>query len=106
TAEVERSLAGAPANALFPGYVQAEQLREAYCGADAFCFLTKEETEGIVLGEALACGVPALVRGIPLYRAAMPDGALPHLVAGDGPECPGRVAAGLAALPDGGRADL
>ena len=33
TAEVKRALAGAPANALFPGYVRPEQLREAYCGA-------------------------------------------------------------------------
>ena len=106
TAEVERALAGAPANALFPGYVQAEQLREAYCGADAFCFLTKEETEGIVLWEALACGVPALVRGIPLYREAMPDGVLTHQVTGDGPEFPGRVAAGLRALLGGELEDL
>ena len=106
TAEVERALAGAPANALFPGYVQAEQLREAYCGADAFCFLTKEETEGIVLWEALACGVPALVRGIPLYREAMPDGVLTHQVAGDGPEFPGRAAARLRALLDGELEDL
>ncbi|MDN5898995.1 MAG: glycosyltransferase [Brachybacterium sp.] len=106
TAEVERALAGAPANALFPGYVQAAQLREAYCGADAFCFLTKEETEGIVLWEALACEVPALVRGIPLYRDAMPDGVLTHQVAGDGPEFAGRVVAALRALLDGELEDL
>ena len=106
TAEVERALAGAPANALFPGYVQAEQLREAYCGADAFCFLTTEETEGIVLWEALACGVPALVRGIPLYREAMPDGVLTHQVTGDGPAFAGEVADRLRALLDGELADL
>ena len=106
TAEVQRALAGAPANALFPGYVQAEQLREAYCGADAFCFLTKEETEGIVLWEALACEIPALVRGIPLYREAMPDGVLTHQVTGDGPEFAGQVAQKLQALLDGELEDL
>lgn len=106
TAEVEKALADAPANALFPGYVQAEQLREAYCGADAFCFLTKEETEGIVLWEALACAVPALVRGIPIYRDAMPDGVLTHQVPGDGPEFAGQVSQQLRALLDGELEDL
>ena len=106
TAEVERALAGAPANALFPGYVRPEQLREAYCGADAFCFLTKEETEGIVLWEALACEIPALVRGIPLYRDAMPDGVLTHQVAGDGPEFAPQVVQTLRALLAGQLTDL
>jgi len=106
TAEVERALAGAPANALFPGYVGAETLREAYCGADAFCFLTKEETEGIVLWEALACEVPVLVRGIPIYRDAMPDGVLTHQVSGDGPDFAGQVAEKLSALLGGELEDL
>lgn len=106
TARVRRALATAPTNALFPGYVSAERLREAYCGADAFCFLTKEETEGIVLWEALACGTPALVRGIPLYRAAMPDGVLTHQVPGDGPGFPAEAARALSALLAGGLADL
>lgn len=106
TAEVERALAEAPANALFPGYVGAETLREAYCGADAFCFLTKEETEGIVLWEALACEVPVLVRGIPIYRDAMPDGVLTHQVSGDGPGFAGQVAEKLSALLGGELEDL
>ena len=106
TADVERALAHAPSNALFPGYIRSDQLREAYCGADAFCFLTKEETEGIVLLEALACKTPTLVRAIPLYRDRMPDGVLTHQVAGDGPEFAADVAARLTQLLDGGLADL
>lgn len=106
TAEVQRALASAPPNARFPGYVNAERLREAYAGADAFVFLTKEETEGIVLWEALATEVPALVRGIPLYRDAMPDGVLTHQVAGDGPEFAGQVAQKLTALLAGELEDL
>ncbi len=39
-----------------------------------------------MLWEALAAEIPALVRGIPLYRDAMPDGVLTHQVAGDGPD--------------------
>lgn len=104
--EVERALASAPSNALFPGYIRSEQLREAYCGADAFCFLTKEETEGIVLLEALACGAPALVRAIPLYREQLPDGVLTYQVAGDGPEFAGDVARRLTDLLGGRLPDL
>ncbi|MEE1619191.1 glycosyltransferase [Brachybacterium sp. J153] len=106
TAEVERALATAPSNAIFPGYLRADQLREAYCGADAFCFLTKEETEGIVLWEALACGVPALVRGIELYRDRMPDGVLTHQVDGDDPDFAARAASRLEDLLAGRLTDL
>ena len=106
TADVRRALATAPANARFPGYVSAETLRESYCGADAFCFLTKEETEGIVLWEALACEVPVLVRAIPLYRDRMPDGVLTHQVAGDGPGFAGDVAERLSGLLAGELSDL
>lgn len=106
TRDVEQALASAPPNALFPGYVEAEQVREAYCGADVFCFLTKEETEGIVLWEALACEVPALVRAIPIYRDGMPDGVLTHQVAGDGPGFAARAAEKLTALLEGKLTDL
>ena len=45
-----------------------EELKEAYCGSDVFLFLTKEETEGIVLLEALACEIPVVLRDIPIYE--------------------------------------
>ena len=106
TAAVSRALAAAPPNVRFPGYVDADTLRDAYAGADAFCFLSREETEGIVLLEALACGTPVLVRGIPLYREQFPDGVLTHQVAEDGPDLPGRAAARLRRLLDGDLADL
>ena len=106
TAEVRSALATAPPNALFPGYVRPETLREAYCGADAFCFLTREETEGIVLWEALACQVPTLVRGIPLYREAMEDGVLTHQVAEHGPGVVDEAAAKLSAMLAGQLPDL
>lgn len=84
TADVAAAIASAPPNCLFPGYVEPSVLRVAYAGADAFCFLTKEETEGIVLLEALACGAPAIVRDIPIYRDWLPDGEVTHMVRGDG----------------------
>ncbi|MDO5663465.1 MAG: glycosyltransferase [Brachybacterium sp.] len=82
TAQVARAVAAAPPNCRFPGYVRPEVLRDAYAGADAFCFLTQEETEGIVLLEALACGTPVVVRDIPIYHDWLPDGQATHLVAG------------------------
>ena len=106
TGEVQRAIAGAPGNARFPGYVDSHQLREAYCGADAFCFLTKEETEGIVLLEALACGAPTLLRSIPIYRDALPDGQITHQVRDDVPDFPRAVTERLRALLGGELADL
>lgn len=55
-------------NLFFPGYVSREELREAYCGSDLFLFLTHEETEGIVLLEAMALKIPVLIRDIPIYE--------------------------------------
>lgn len=62
------AMAAAPANVRFPGFVDRERLREAYCGADVFAFMSHEETEGIVVLEALACGIPTVVRDIPVYQ--------------------------------------
>jgi 1,2-diacylglycerol-3-alpha-glucose alpha-1,2-glucosyltransferase len=67
------SIETAPVNLYFPGYVERDELRDAYCGCDLFAFLSKEETEGIVVLEALACGIPALVRDIPVYEGWLTD---------------------------------
>lgn len=61
-------------NIHFPGYVDKNELRDAYCGSDLFLFLTHEETEGIVLLEALASKVPVLIRDIPIYSNWLRDG--------------------------------
>lgn len=65
--DIRDAMDSASANVQFPGFVDRERLREAYCGADAFAFMSHEETEGIVVLEALACGVPTVVRDIPVY---------------------------------------
>lgn len=61
-------------NLYFPGYVSREELRDAYSGSNLFLFLTHEETEGIVLLEALAMKIPALIRDIPIYEGWLKDG--------------------------------
>ena len=65
--QVQQAIAAAPENLIFPGYVSRDELRDAYCGCDLFDFLSYEETEGIVVLEALACGIPTIVRDIPVY---------------------------------------
>ena len=72
--EIQDAMAAAPSNVRFPGYVNREQLREAYCGADVFAFLSQEETEGIVVLEALACGIPTVLRDIPVYDGWLQNG--------------------------------
>lgn len=54
-------------NLWFAGYVNPEELREAYGSCDLFLFPSKEETEGIVVLEALAMKIPILLRDIPVY---------------------------------------
>ncbi len=54
-------------NLIFAGYVQPDELKKAYVGADVYMFPTYEETEGIVLLEALASRANVLIRDIPIF---------------------------------------
>lgn len=66
--EVREAMKEAPTNVHFPGFVNGEELKQAYASCDLFCFLTKEETEGIVMLEAMAMKCPILIRDIPIYE--------------------------------------
>lgn len=72
--QLRRAVETAPPNLVFPGFVSPEELRAAYCGCDVFAFLSHEETEGIVVLEALACGIPTVLRDIPVYAGWLTDG--------------------------------
>lgn len=71
---IQNDIATAPSNLKFPGYVCRDELRDAYSGSDLFLFLTHEETEGIVILEALAMKIPILIRDIPIYKEMFSDG--------------------------------
>ena len=82
--EIAQAIEDAPGNVIFPGFVGREELREAYQGADVFAFLSHEETEGIVVLEALACGVPTVLRDIPVYDGWLEDGKNVYKASADG----------------------
>lgn len=65
---VKKAVGTKLSNLFFPGYVSGDELKDAYSGSDLFLFLTYEETEGIVLLEALSMKIPSLVRDIPIYE--------------------------------------
>lgn len=56
-----------PPNVEFPGYFKGAVFQGAMSGADAFFFPSYEETEGIVVLEALASHQHVVLRDIPVY---------------------------------------
>lgn len=63
-----------PENVIFPGYIKGDIIEGAYSGADLFFFPSYEETEGIVVLEALASKQNVLVRDIPVYNGWLENG--------------------------------
>ena len=66
--EIKKKIKNASSNLIFAGYVDSESLKKAYECSDLFLFLSHEETEGIVVLEALSCEIPTIVRDIPVYE--------------------------------------
>lgn len=61
-------------NLILAGYVGKPELQDALSGSDLFLFPSFEETEGIVVLEALAMKVPLLARDIPVYDGWLENG--------------------------------
>ncbi len=76
TPDVRAALADLPGNVHLMGHVSPDEVRDAYAGADLFCFMSHEETQGIVVLEALSSGVPVLVRDIPVYDGWLHEAAV------------------------------
>lgn len=70
---VKKAIAQRPSNLILPGYVSKEEIAMAYNGCDLFLFPSFEETEGIVVLEALATKIPVLIRNIPVYGGWLKD---------------------------------
>lgn len=72
--DIKKEIENAPDNFHTPGYVNSEAIRQAYSGSDLYAFLTHEETEGIVLLEALATKAKILIRDIEIFEEGFVDG--------------------------------
>jgi len=72
-ANIKEAIKDAPKNLIFAGYAPKEELRNAYHSCDIFCFMSHEETEGIVVLEALSSGIPTVVRDIGVYKDWLTD---------------------------------
>lgn len=62
------------ANLHFPGYIEPKTLVHLYNRASLFILLSKEETEGLVVLESLACKTKTLVSDIPAFNDWLIDG--------------------------------
>lgn len=65
--EIRNTVKNPPTNLIFAGYVDKKSLQAALSGSNLFLFPSYEETEGIVVLEALASNIPTLLRNIPVY---------------------------------------
>lgn len=69
-----------------PGTLQGTELADAYHAMDAFVFTSQSETQGMVLTEAAAAGVPILALDAPGARELLQDGKAGTLVSEPVPE--------------------
>ena len=72
--KINKAIKKRPRNVIMPGYIDNDILKGALQYASCFLFPTKEETEGIVILEALASYTPILVSNIPTYKDWLTDG--------------------------------
>jgi glycosyltransferase involved in cell wall biosynthesis len=77
-----QSLPSAPRIA-FLGAWRHDALAECYRAADAFLFASETETQGLVLAEAAACGIPAVAVDAPGCAEVVRDGETGLLTKGD-----------------------
>lgn len=67
TTKIRKLLKNLPDNVILPGYVSGDVIKGAYGRADVFFFPSREETEGIVVLEALASKNNIVLRDIPVF---------------------------------------
>lgn len=72
--EITAVIENHPDNVYFPGYVKGPIIEGAYSDADCFFFPSYEETEGIVVLEALASHTQVIVRDIGAFHPWLEHG--------------------------------
>jgi 1,2-diacylglycerol 3-alpha-glucosyltransferase len=75
-AEMERAFAesGVGARVVFTGKLSGRRLRDACASMDVFAFASCSETQGLVLAEVMAAGVPVVALDAPGVREMVRDG--------------------------------
>lgn len=63
---VKRWTRNPPENLTFTGWI--DDIRGAYGAGDIFCFPTKDENQGIAVLEAMACGLPVVLRRLSVFE--------------------------------------
>ncbi len=73
TSYINKVIKNKPDNVILPGFISGSIIKGAYLSAKAMLFPSREETEGIVVLEALASKTPLIVRDIPVYDGLLED---------------------------------
>jgi len=66
--EIERIMADKKSGILFTGFLSGKELLSALNSADLFIFPSHSETFGLAIIEAAACGLPVLLRELPVFN--------------------------------------
>jgi glycosyltransferase involved in cell wall biosynthesis len=89
-----------------PGVLRGQRLIDAYHAMDAFAFSSKSETQGLVLLEAMAAGVPPVALDGPGVRDVLEDRVNGRLLATEDVEAFIRALEWLVLLPSAKRQEL
>jgi len=76
---IKKAIRHRPPNAIMAGYAKSALIRGAFQSAAVFFFPSNEETEGIVVLEALASRTPLVLRDIGVYHPWLHDGIDCHM---------------------------
>lgn len=77
------SLADFPDRVIAPGSLQGCDLSNAYASMDVFVFASQSETQGMVLAEAMAAGIPVVALDGSGVREIVEDGGNGFMLPGD-----------------------
>ncbi len=67
TKTIKKAIKNKPKNVIMPGYIAGNIIKGAFSSANCLFFPSYEETEGIVILEAMASRLPVVLRDIPVY---------------------------------------
>ncbi|SFU76803.1 glycosyltransferase [Halomonas korlensis] len=93
---------GVAARCHFTGRLQGQALIDAYHAMDVFAFASHSETQGMVVAEAMATGLPVVAVSAPGVREVVRDGVNGRLLAADDV---GQMAEALIELAETARRD-